>query len=90
MFAIDILIITEIKSDDTFPHAHFYIEDFCKSYRLDRTDNGCGIMIYVRDDIPSRLLAIPSISLGIESISIEINLRKYIGLLAEYTSLKNI
>ena len=33
-------------------------------------------MIYVREDIPSRSLEIPYISLGIENIFIEINLRK--------------
>ena len=74
--AIDILIITETKLDDSFPPAQFNIDGFSKPYRLDRTGNGGGILIYVRDNIPSRLLVIPNKSLGIESIFIELNLRK--------------
>ena len=76
MSGIDILIINETKLGDSFPEAQFFIEGFSKPYRLDRTENGGGIMIYVREDIPSRSLEISSISLGIENIFIEINLRK--------------
>ena len=66
MSAIDIPIITETKLGDSFPEAQFFIEGFSKPYRLDHTENGGGIMIYVREDIPSRSLEIPSIFLGIE------------------------
>ena len=76
MSAIDILIMTETKLGNSFPEAQFFTEGFSKPYRLDRTENGGGIMIYVREDIPSRSLEIPSISLDIENIFIEINLRK--------------
>ena len=29
---------------------------FSKPYRLDRCSNGGGLMLYIREDIPSRLL----------------------------------
>ena len=76
MSGIDILIVTETKLGDSIPEAQFFIVGFAKPYRLDRTENGGVIMIYVREDIPSRSLEIPSISLGIENIFIEMNLRK--------------
>ena len=38
--AIDILIITETKLDDSFPPAQFNIDGLSKPYRLDRTGNG--------------------------------------------------
>ena len=74
--AIDILVITETKLGDSFPGAQLLMNGFSKPYRLDRNENGGGIIIYVRDNIPSRPLNIPSTSLDIECIFIEINLRK--------------
>ena len=32
------------------------VDGFSKPYRQDRNRNGSGIMIYIRDDIPSKLL----------------------------------
>ena len=55
---IDILMISEIKIDDTFPHGQFFIEGFSTPYRLDRDLNGGGILLYVREDIPSNLIPI--------------------------------
>ena len=51
---IDVLVITETKLDDTFPTFQFMIEGFCKPYRRDRNAKGGGILIYVREDIPSK------------------------------------
>ena len=50
---IDILMISETKLDDTFPHALYHLKDFSNPYRLDRNSHGGGILIYVRDNIPS-------------------------------------
>ena len=55
---IDILMISDIKIDDTFPHSQFFIEGFSTPYRLDRDSNGGGILLYVREDIPSNLIPI--------------------------------
>ena len=53
---LDILIITEKKLHNTFPVSRFDIDGYSKPYRLDRNTNGDGIIIYVREDIPNRML----------------------------------
>ena len=53
---LDILMISETKIDDTFPDSQFLIEGFSVPYRLDRTAKGGGILLYIREDIPSKLL----------------------------------
>ena len=49
-------MISETKLDETFPAAQILLQDFCMSCRLDRNRNGGGIMLYIREDIPSRLV----------------------------------
>ena len=51
---IDILLVSETKLDDTFPVGQFYIDGYLTPYRFDRTSRGCGILLYIREDIPSR------------------------------------
>ena len=70
----DILLISEIKLDSSFPVNQFLIDGFSPPYRLDRHANGGGIMLYVREDIPSKLLPNNQDS-EIENIFVEINLR---------------
>ena len=55
---IDTLMISETKIDNTFPHIQFFIEGFSTPYGLDRDSNGGGILLYVREDIPSNAIAI--------------------------------
>ena len=55
---LDILLISETKLDDSFPSAQFLLDGFSKPYRLERCSNGGGILLYIRDDIPSRLFQI--------------------------------
>ena len=52
---LDILLISETKVDSSFPTAQFQIEGYA-TYRLDRNTNGGGILLYIREDIPSTLL----------------------------------
>ena len=73
---IDILILTETKIDNSFPDSQFIIEGFSKPYRLDRNAHGGGILIYVREDIPSKQLNKHMFAEDIEGIFVEINLRK--------------
>ena len=72
--SIDILMVSETKLDDSFPEAQFLIEAFHSPFRFDRNINGGGIMLYVREGIPSKLLShdFP----GVESFFVEINLHK--------------
>ena len=53
---VDILVICETKLDETFPSSQFHMDGFSLPYRLDRNRNGKGVMIFVREDIPSKLL----------------------------------
>ena len=55
---LDILLISETKLDDSFLSAQLLLHGFSKPYRLDRCSNGGGILLYIRDDIPSRLFQI--------------------------------
>ena len=64
-------MISETKIDESFPKGHFLMEGFSTPYRLDRDSKGRGIMLYVRADIPSNLLAVEDKS--IESFFIELN-----------------
>ena len=70
---VDVLMISETKIDETFPSRQFYIEGFTPSYTLDRNCHEGGILVYVREDIPSKLIEMNS---SVESISIELNLKK--------------
>ena len=53
---VDVLVVTETKLDDTFLTSQFLVTGFSVPYRLDRNRNGGGIMIFIRDDFPSRVL----------------------------------
>ena len=53
---IVVLVVTETKLDDSFPTSQFLVKGFAEPFRLDRNRNGGGVMIYIRDDIPSRHL----------------------------------
>ena len=73
---IDILILTETELDSNFQTSEFCIEGYSKPYRRDRNRNGGGILIYVREDIPSKELLKFKFPSDIEEIYIEMNLRK--------------
>ena len=70
---VDVLMISETKIDDSFPIANFLIDGFSQPYRIDRNSFGGGIMLYVREDIPSNLLKVES--LPIEGFYVELKLR---------------
>ena len=47
-------MISETKTDDTFPDSQFLIKGFSVPYRLDRTAKGGGILLYIREYILSK------------------------------------
>ena len=57
---IDILMVTEAKLDESFQTGQFIIESFEVTYTVDQNYNGRGIMLIVREDIPSELHSIES------------------------------
>ena len=72
---LDILLISERKVDPSFPSTQFAIESFSSPFRLDRNSSGGGIMLFVREEIPSKLLSEYKPNSSVENIFIEINLR---------------
>ena len=66
-------MITETKLDDSFPTMQFNIEGY-HTFRLDRNEYGGGILLYVRDDFPSKF--IPMKNSTIKGFFIELNLSK--------------
>ena len=51
------------------------MEGFSETYRLDRTENGGGILLYVREDIPAKYIKGITVSNSFEGLFIELNLR---------------
>jgi len=66
----------ETKFDSSFPTSQFSINGYSQPYRLDRNKHGGGILIYVKENILSKLLIKHNFPDDIEGIFIEINLRK--------------
>ena len=71
-------MISETKLDPSFPTGQFHIRGFSEPYRFDRNGNGGGILLYIREDILSKLILT---KITIEGFSVEINLRKKRGVL---------
>ena len=51
----DILLPSETKSDDSFFDSQFFAEGF-KMYRKDRTKTGEGLLLYVNENIPGKII----------------------------------
>ena len=47
-------MISETKLGNSFPEGQFLIPGYNSFYRFDRICRGRGIMLYVREDIPSK------------------------------------
>lgn len=73
---IDILVVIETKLDDTFETANFILDGFSEPFRRDRDSHGGGVLIYVRNDIPSKELGDHTFPSDIEGIFVELNFRK--------------
>ena len=69
-------MITETKLDDTFPLGQFYVDGFTMPYRLDRNRNGGDVIIYVREDMPSKILEKHKLPQDVEGMFVELNFRK--------------
>ena len=70
---IDAIMIAETKIDDNFPVDNFVIDGYSTLYRLDRNSNDGGILLYIKEVIPSYLVATEKEP--VESFYVEINFR---------------
>ena len=55
---IDILMISETKIDASFSIGQFLLNGYSTPFRLDRNAHGGGVLLYVREYIPSKLLLV--------------------------------
>lgn len=72
---IDVLVLTETKLDDSFPSSQFILDGYSFPYRKDRDRHGGGILIYVREDITSKMLTKHTFPDDIEGIFVELNFK---------------
>ena len=66
-------MISETKTDASFSRGQFLLNGYSTHFRLDRNAHGGGILLYVRKDIPSKLLLVEENL--IEGFFVAINLR---------------
>ena len=53
---LDIFLVIECKIDDSFPTAKFYMQGYSTPFRLDRNSHGGGMLLYVCEDIPAKVI----------------------------------
>ena len=70
---VDVLMTLETKLDEPFPSMQFNIDGY-NIFRSDRNAKGGGILVYVPDDIPCKL--IPMCKSAIEGFFIDLKLRE--------------
>ena len=73
---INILLVSEAKSDYRFPVGQFCIDGYSIPYRLDRTSHSGRILLYIREDIPSKMLKFEQVQSNFEGFFDEIILSK--------------
>ena len=86
---LDILLISEIKIDESFPLVQFLLDGFSKPYRLDQCTNGGEILLCVKDDISFCLLTEYKLQGSTECLFIEINIKKEVLFCCSYNPNKN-
>ena len=62
---------SETRLDESFPPDQFLLDGYNVSFRSDRDGNGGGILLFTREDIPSKLLPMNN---NTEGFFVEINL----------------
>ena len=60
IYNIDVLLIYKTKFDESFPTSQLMINGFSAPFRLDQNDKSGGIILYIREDIRSRLVSTES------------------------------
>jgi hypothetical protein len=68
-------MISETKIDESFPANQFALNGYTP-YRLDRSGNGGGILLYIRADIPSKLINKVTLDVSYEGFFVELNIMK--------------
>ena len=74
--SLDCIVISETKLDNTFPLQQFTINGYKPPLRLDRNAHGGGLLVYIKHNLPSKILTKLENS-SIELIPFELNLVKH-------------
>ena len=72
---IDILMVLETKLDSSFPQTQFRMEGYAPPFRYDRNSHDGGILLFIREDIPTKIISITPIK-DFEQVFVELNFRK--------------
>ena len=67
-------MVSETKLDNSFPEGQFLIDGYSPLIRIDRDIQGGGLMLFVKEDIPCKLLSLENKPM--EGFYKERNLRK--------------
>ena len=67
-------MISETKVDDSFPGGQSFLDGFGTPYRQNRNRNDGGIMLYIRNYIPAKVVSTDD--MPIESFYVVLNFRK--------------
>ena len=70
---IDILMISETKVDDSFLDGQFFLAGIGAPFCLDQNRNGRGIMLFIKNDIPAKVVSTDD--RGIERFYVELRFR---------------
>ena len=70
------MVLVETKLDDTYPTSQFFMGGYSIPFRRDRNRYDGGILIYVLEDIPCKILHHHNLPEDIEGIFLELNFRK--------------
>ena len=73
---VDLLMISEAKLHSLFRNTQFYMKSYSKPYRLDRNRKEGGIILYVREDISSKLINSLCTNHDKEYFLVEVNIKK--------------
>ena len=72
---LDMFVVTETKIDESYPTSQFKIEGFGSPFRLDGNKHVGGIMVYIREHLPCKLIQFHNKPKDIEAIIFELTLR---------------
>ena len=72
---LDVLMISESKFQIRIPGSQVYYEEFSETYGHHRTVNGKGILLHVREDIPTNYTKWIRVRNSFEGLLVELNLR---------------
>ena len=65
-------VLAERKLRDSLPNLQFSVDEFSEPFRIDRNRSGGGVIIYVRYDIPSKLLIKHFLPNDVEGLFVEL------------------